>query len=62
MRSFLFRDMRSASRDGIVIEVKHGPDQEVMRVVWSGQSQAWIREDDPLRKTPHQVTGWRPMK
>jgi hypothetical protein len=62
MRSSIFRDMRSAPQDGTVIEVKHGPDQEVVRAVWSGQSQAWIREDDPLRKTLHRVTGWRPAK
>jgi hypothetical protein len=62
MRSRLFRDMRSAPQDGTVIEVKHGPDQEVVRAQWAGQSQAWIREDDPLRRTLHRVSVWRPAK
>ncbi len=63
MRNFLFRDMRSAPRDGgTVIEVRHGPGQEVVRAQWSGQGQAWVQVDDPHRKTLHQVTGWRPVK
>jgi hypothetical protein len=53
--------MKTAPRDGTVIEVRHGPDQAVARVVWAGQTQAWIREDDPLRRTLHRVTGWRPL-
>jgi hypothetical protein len=48
--------------DGTTIEVRRGPDQVVVRAHWSGQSQAFIRDDDPLRKTLHRVTGWRPVK
>ena len=56
-----FRDIKTAPKDGTVIEVRHGPDQEIVRAEWSGQGQAWVREDDPLRRTLHKVTGWRPM-
>jgi hypothetical protein len=62
MRSRIFRDMRSAPTDGTTIEVRHGPDQEVILAPWSGQGQAWIRDDDPLRRALHRVTGWRPVK
>ena len=61
MRSTIFRDMRSAPQDGTVVEVRHGPDQEIARAEWSGQNQAWVRADDTQRKTLHRVTGWRPM-
>ena len=55
-RLTLFRDMQTAPRDGItVIEVKHGPDQEIVRAMWSGHAQGWIR-------TLHQGTGWRPIR
>ena len=57
-----FRDMKTAPKDGTVIEVRHGPDQEIVRAVWSGQGQAWVREDDPLRRTLHRVTGWRAVE
>ncbi len=36
--------------------------QAVVLAHWSGQGQAWIRNDDPLRRALHQVTGWRPAK
>ncbi len=62
MRNGLFLGMQSAPRDGTVIEVKHGPDQDVVRAVWSGQGQAWIHEDDPHRRALHRVAGWRPVK
>ena len=61
VRSAKFLDMASAPRDGTAIEVRHGPDQEVVRAEWSGQAQAWIRDDDPHRRTLHRVTGWRPI-
>jgi hypothetical protein len=62
MRNTVFRDMRSAPKDGTAIEVRYGPDQEIVRAVWSGQGQAWVQVDDPHRKTLHRVTGWRPVK
>jgi hypothetical protein len=62
MRSAIFRDMRSAPQDGTVIEVRHGFGQVMLRATWSWQSQGWIREDDALRRTLHQVTCWRPAK
>ena len=57
-----FRPMDSAPRDGTVVEVKHGPQQETVRAYWSGQNQAFVRDDDPNRKTLHQVTEWRPVR
>ena len=62
MRSSTFRDMKTAPLDGTTVEVRHGPDQEVVRAHWSGQGQAWTRADDPLRRALHRVTGWRPVK
>ena len=59
-RSSHFFDIKLAPHDGTPIEVRHGPGQEVVLAEWSGQAQAWIRVDDPQRKTLHQVTGWRP--
>ncbi len=38
------------------------PNEAVALAHWSGQGQAWIRDDDPLRRALHQVTGWRPAK
>jgi hypothetical protein len=61
MKGKTFRDIKSAPRDGTVIEVRHGPDQEIVRAEWSGQGQAWVREDDPLRRTLHKVASWRPV-
>jgi hypothetical protein len=60
VRSRIFRDMRSAPRDGGSVEVKHGPQQEIVLARWSGQSRSWIAVHDPLRKTLNGVTGWRP--
>jgi hypothetical protein len=60
MRSGIFRDLRSAPRDGTAIEVKHGPQQEIVLARWSGQSQSWTKVHDPERRTLHRVTGWRP--
>jgi hypothetical protein len=57
MRSIPFRDIKFAPKDGTVIEVRHGPDQAIVRAEWSGQGQAWVREDDLLRRTLHKVTG-----
>ena len=61
IRSAKFRDMASAPRDGTTVEVCHGPQQEVARVEWNAQAQAWVREDDPHRRSLHRVTGWRPI-
>jgi hypothetical protein len=52
----------TAPRDGTVVEVRHGPDQETVRAEWAGRGQAWIREDDPLRRALQRVTDWRPVK
>lgn len=57
-----FRPIESAPRDGTVIEVRHGPAQEIVRALWSGQAQGWIREDDPLRRTLHGVSVWRVVR
>ena len=62
MQGTTFRDIKSAPKDGTVIEVRHGPDQEIVRAEWSGQLQAWVCEDDLLCQTLHKVTGWRPAK
>lgn len=61
MRSRTFRDMRGAPQDGTAVEVQHGPDKLVALARWSGQAQAWVRDDDPLRGSLHGVTGWRPV-
>ncbi len=60
-RSAPFRDLMSAPFDGTVVELRLGPDQEVVRAEWSGQGQAWIRDGDALRRALRQVTGWRPV-
>jgi len=57
-----FRDIKTAPQDGTAIEVQHGPQQAVVLAHWNGRGQAWIRDDDPLRRTLHRVTGWRPAK
>jgi hypothetical protein len=31
--------------DGTVVEVRHGPDQEVVRAYWAAQNQAFVRAD-----------------
>ena len=56
-RNPLLRDMVSAPRDGTTIEVRHGPKQELVLAHWSGQIQAFIADDDPLRRALHRVTG-----
>jgi hypothetical protein len=45
-----------------LIEVKHGPDQVIVLARWAGQNQAFIRDDDPLRRSLHRVSLWRPAK
>ena len=55
-----FRDIASAPRDATVIEVRHGPRQVVVLARWAGQTQAGIADTDPLRKTLHRVSVWRP--
>jgi len=57
-----FRPIETAPRDGSVIEVRHGPDQEVVKAYWAGQNQAFVRDDDPDRRSLHRVTGWWPVK
>lgn len=60
-KSSAFRDMSTAPQDGSLVEVHHGPpDQEIVQARWSGQRQAFVRDDDPLRRSLHRVTGWRP--
>ena len=59
MRRKLFRDMRTAPTDGTEIEVICGPNKEVFVARWSGQDQAWIRADDPARRSLKRVSGWR---
>ena len=60
MRRRIFSDMTMAPRDGSLIEVRHGPNQEIVLARWSGQGQAFVRDDDPNRKALHRVTAWRP--
>jgi hypothetical protein len=52
--------MSEAPRDGSLIEVSHGPDQEIVLARWFAQTQAWVSDGDPYRRTLHRVTGWRP--
>jgi hypothetical protein len=54
-----FLNITTAPQDGRVIEVRHGPKQEVVLAKWSGHSQAYILAGDSNRKTLHRVTGWR---
>jgi hypothetical protein len=53
-------DMQTAPRDGTSIEIKHGPQQEIVLARWSRQAQAWVKTYDPEHKTLHRVAGWRP--
>lgn len=61
MRNPLFRDLKTAPRDGTTVEVKHGRDQAVARAQWSGLKQAWLLDDDEDRQLLERVTGWRPI-
>jgi hypothetical protein len=54
-----FLALADAPHDGSPIEVRHGPDQEIVLARWFAQTQAWIRDGDPYRRTLHRVTGWR---
>jgi hypothetical protein len=60
-RTTVLRDMKSAPLDGTVVEVRHGPLQMVVVAYWAAQNQAWVRDDDPDRRSLHGVTGWRPI-
>jgi hypothetical protein len=61
-RSQPFRHIVFAPRDGTLIEVRHGPDQGIVLAPWAGQNQAFVRDDDPLRRTLNRVSLWRPAK
>ncbi len=61
MRHFTFHDICTAPKDATPIEVRHGPDRVIALAKWNGQAQAWIRIDDPHRKTLHWVRDWRPI-
>src|SRR6201999_3703810 len=50
-----FRAIDTAPQDGTVIEVIHGPKQSVTRAYWSGQTQAFVRNDAETPKTLHRV-------
>ena len=56
-----FRDMQTAHKDGSLIEVCHGPQQETAEVYGGGQNQEFVRDDDPHWRTLNWVTGWRPL-
>ena len=61
MRKKLFSDdMATAPRDGSLIEVRYGPQEEIVLAYWIGQTQAFVCDDDPNRKPLHRVTAWRP--
>jgi hypothetical protein len=57
-----FRDITTAPGDGSLIEVLHGPTQEPVLARWSGQGQAFVADNDPLRRSLHRVSLWRPAK
>jgi hypothetical protein len=58
-----WRGMASAPRDRrIIIEVKHGIDQEVVRARYNGQARVWVRDDDIARKALSEVVAWRPLE
>jgi hypothetical protein len=56
--------MASAPRGGATIEVKHGPDQEIVRVYYSGSTQGWMIEGPSTtnRQTLDPVTAWRSVR
>jgi len=60
MRSSIFRDIKSAPKDGSLVEIRYGPDEATGLAYWAGQNQAWVLATDPHRKSLHGVTGWRP--
>ena len=53
--------MKSAPMDGSVVELWYGLNKTFGLAYWAGQNQAWVLEDDPYRKSLHQVEGWRPV-
>jgi hypothetical protein len=61
-RSPPFQAIASAPRDGSLIEVRHGPGQIAVAGPMGGQNQAFIPDDDPLRRSLHQVSLGRPAK
>jgi hypothetical protein len=61
-KAIAWRGMASAPRDSRTkIEVKHGPDQEVVQARYSGM-QVWVRDDDMARKALIDVVAWRPVE
>lgn len=59
-RRSAFREMDTAPRDGSLVEVRHGPDQDIVLAYWSEHGQAYIRDDDPRQQPLHLIVGWRP--
>jgi hypothetical protein len=62
IRNVPFLRLKSAPRDGTVIEVLYGSELKVARAFWSANSQAFVRESDEIDESLHHVTGWRPVR
>jgi len=56
-----FLPMATVPKDGTLVELRHGPQQETVAAYWAGQNQAFVRDDDPFRRSLHRGTGWRPV-
>ncbi len=57
-----FLDMECAPRDGSIIKVRYGPWNEVALAHWAALENAFVRDNDPLRKGLFDATGWRPTR
>ena len=57
-----FLDMESAPRDGSIIEVKYGPWDEVVLAHWAALENAFVRDNEALRRVLFDATGWRPAR
>lgn len=54
------KPISSAPRDGTRVRVYLDGEGAWVEAYWAQQTQAWVRWDDPERRTLRQVTRWLP--